>query len=50
MFIVRVGGFESNSNAREGQKKLENLGYKGTLIRKRILIIIEISMCPHPKG
>ena len=35
MFVVRVGGFESNTNAREGQKKLENLGYKGTLIRKK---------------
>ncbi len=35
MFIVRVGGFESNTNALEGQKKLENLGYKGTLIRKK---------------
>jgi len=35
MFIVRVGGFESNANALQGQKKLENLGYKGTLIRKK---------------
>jgi cell division protein FtsN len=34
MFIVRVGGFENNTNAIQGQKKLENLGYKGTIIRK----------------
>ena len=35
MFIVRVGGFENNTNALKGQKKLENLGYNGTLIRKK---------------
>ncbi len=35
MFIVQVGGFENNSNALSGQKKLENLGYRGTLIRKK---------------
>lgn len=35
MFVVRVGGFESNTNALKGQKKLENMGYKGTLIRKK---------------
>jgi len=35
MFIVRVGGFESNTNALQGQKKLETLGYRGTLIRKK---------------
>ena len=35
IFIVRVGGFETSSNALEGQKKLENLGYKRTLIRKK---------------
>ena len=35
MFIVRVEGFENNTNALRGQKKLEILGYKGTLIRKK---------------
>jgi cell division protein FtsN len=35
MFIVRVGGFENNTNALKNQKKLENMGYKGTLIRKK---------------
>ncbi len=35
MFVVRVGGFESNTNALKGQEKLETLGYKGTLIRKK---------------
>jgi cell division protein FtsN len=35
MFVVRVGGFENSANALQGQKKLENLGYKGTLIRKK---------------
>jgi cell division septation protein DedD len=35
MFIVRVGGFESNTNALQGQKKLVTMGYKGTLIRKK---------------
>jgi cell division protein FtsN len=35
MFIVRVGGFENNTNALQNQKKLENLGYRGTLIRKK---------------
>ena len=35
MFIVHVGGFENSTNALQGQKKLENLGYKGTLIRKK---------------
>lgn len=35
MFIVRVGGFENNTNALQGQKKLETLGYRGTLIRKK---------------
>ena len=35
MFIVRVGGFENNTNALKGQKKLEILGYRGTLIRKK---------------
>ena len=35
MFIVRVGGFESNTTALKGQKKLENLGYKGTLIHRK---------------
>ncbi len=35
MFIVRVGGFASNTNALQGQKKLETLGYRGTLIRKK---------------
>lgn len=35
MFIVRVGGFEDNTNALQGQKKLETLGYRGTLIRKK---------------
>ena len=35
MFIVHVGGFETNSNVVRGQKKLENLGYRGTLIRKK---------------
>ena len=35
MFVVRVGGFENNTNALEGQEKLEHLGYKGTLIRKK---------------
>jgi len=35
MFIVRVGGFENNTNALQGQKKLEHLGYKRTLIRKK---------------
>jgi cell division protein FtsN len=35
MFIVHVGGFENNSNAVKGQKKLETLGYRGTLIRKK---------------
>jgi len=34
MFVVRVGGFESNTIALKGQEKLENMGYKGTLIRK----------------
>jgi cell division septation protein DedD len=35
MFIVRVEGFENNNNALRGQKKLEILGYRGTLIRKK---------------
>ena len=35
MFIVRIGGFESNTNALKGQKKLADMGYKGTLIRKK---------------
>lgn len=35
MFIVRVGGFENNTNALKNQKKLESMGYKGTLIRKK---------------
>ncbi len=35
MFVVRVGGFENNTNALKGQEKLEHLGYKGTLIRKK---------------
>ena len=35
MFIVRVEGFENNTNALRGQKKLETLGYRGTLIRKK---------------
>jgi cell division septation protein DedD len=35
MFIVRVEGFNNNSNALRGQKKLETLGYRGTLIRKK---------------
>ena len=35
MFIVRVGGFASNTNALQGQKKLADMGYKGTLIRKK---------------
>jgi len=35
MFVVQVEGFPSNTNALQGQKKLENLGYKGTLIRKK---------------
>ena len=35
MFIVRVGGFENSTTALKGQKKLENLGYKGTLIRRK---------------
>ncbi len=35
IFIVRVGGFDSNTNAQLNQKKIEGLGYKGTLIRKK---------------
>lgn len=35
MFIVRVGGYETNTNALQGQKKLANMGYKKTLIRKK---------------
>jgi cell division protein FtsN len=35
MFIVRVGGFQNNTNALQGQKKLKHLGYNGTLIRKK---------------
>ena len=35
MFLVRVEGFENNTNALRGQKKLEHLGYRGTLIRKK---------------
>ena len=35
MFIVRVGGFDNNTNALRGQKKLEIMGYRGTLIRKK---------------
>lgn len=35
MFIVRVEGFENNTNALRGQKKLADMGYKGTLIRKK---------------
>ncbi len=35
IFIVRVEGFENNTNALRGQKKLEILGYSGTLIRKK---------------
>ena len=35
MFVVRVGGFDNSTNALKGQKKLENMGYKGTLIRKQ---------------
>jgi len=35
LFIVRVEGFESNTNAQLTQKKIENMGYKGTLIRKK---------------
>ena len=35
IFIVRIGGFDSNTNARLNQKKIEGMGYKGTLIRKK---------------
>jgi cell division septation protein DedD len=35
MFIVRVEGFENNTNARQSQKKLADMGYKGTMIRKK---------------
>lgn len=35
VFIVRVEGFENNTNALQSQKKLVNMGYKGTLIRKK---------------
>lgn len=35
MFIVRVEGFENNTNALQGQKKLADMGYRGTLIRKK---------------
>lgn len=35
MFVVRVGGFENNTVALKGQEKLEDMGYKGTLIRKK---------------
>lgn len=35
IFIVRIGGFDSNTNARLNQKKIEDMGYKGTLIRKK---------------
>ena len=35
MYIVRVGHFDSNTNAVQNQKKIENMGYTGTLIRKK---------------
>jgi cell division septation protein DedD len=35
MFVVRIVGFESNTIALKGQEKLEDMGYKGTLIRKK---------------
>lgn len=35
MFIVRVEGFENNTKALKSQKKLADMGYKGTLIRKK---------------
>ncbi len=35
IFIVRVGGFDSNTNARQNQKKIEGMGYKGTLIHRK---------------
>ncbi len=35
MYIVRVGNFDSNTSAVKNQKKIENMGYKGTLIRKK---------------
>jgi len=33
IYVVRVGGFASNSIAKEYQKKLEGLGYTKTLVR-----------------
>lgn len=35
MYIVRVGNFDSNTSAVKNQKKIEKMGYKGTLIRKK---------------
>lgn len=35
MFIVRVEGFNSTTNARSNQKRIEGMGYPGTIIRKK---------------
>jgi cell division protein FtsN len=35
IYIVRVGNFDSNTSAVQNQKKIENMGYTGTLIRKK---------------
>ena len=35
IYIVRVGSFDSNTNAVQNQKKIETMGYTGTLIRKK---------------
>jgi len=35
IYIVRVGHFDSNTSAVHNQKKIENMGYIGTLIRKK---------------
>ena len=35
IYIVRVGNFDSNTSAVHNQKKIENMGYTGTLIRKK---------------
>jgi cell division protein FtsN len=35
LFIVRVGGFGSNNQALQNQERIEQMGYKGTVIRKK---------------
>ncbi|MDH5762834.1 MAG: SPOR domain-containing protein [Nitrospinota bacterium] len=35
LFIVRVGGFDTNNQAIQNQERIEQMGYKGTVIRKK---------------